>query len=64
MAAELQGLISRLESVTTRLESVAASGGGGGGGGPVPSGEFFTFFKYSSQLSFSPAVFVITSFFL
>ena len=32
-AADLAGLVSRLETVTTRLETVAARGGGGGGGG-------------------------------
>lgn len=31
MAADLSGLISRLEAVTSRLESATASGGGGGG---------------------------------
>ena len=31
--ADLAGLVSRLETVTTRLETVAARGGGGGGGG-------------------------------
>ena len=29
-AADLAGLVSRLETVTTRLEAVAAGGGGGG----------------------------------
>lgn len=37
-AADLAGLVSRLETVTTRLESVAARGGGGGG--VVVSSEF------------------------
>ena len=31
-AADLAGLVSRLETVTTRLEAVAARGGGGGAG--------------------------------
>ena len=32
MAAELAGLVSRLEAVTNRLESVAGGGGGAGAG--------------------------------
>ena len=33
MAADLVGLVSRLEAVTSRLERVASKGGVGGGSG-------------------------------
>lgn len=48
MAAELANLVSRLEAVTNRLESVAAHGGAGGAGaGGKISGQssFFMFLR-------------------
>lgn len=40
MSGELASLVSRLEAVTTRLESLASRGGGGGGGGGGVEGRW------------------------
>ncbi len=39
MAAEIAGLVSRLEAVTTRLEGISGGGGGGAGGAGGAPGE-------------------------
>lgn len=60
MAAELSALISRLETVTNRLEAVSAGGGGGEGDGPdaafvqefdaTVKGAFSNFMQLSSKI--------------
>lgn len=39
MSGDMAGLVSRLEAVTTRLETLAAKRGAAGGGGDVGGGE-------------------------
>ena len=39
MAENLASLVTRLEAVTVKLESLASRGGGGGGGGGVAAAD-------------------------